>query len=589
MSVNIFSTTGAKLKVEFGGYSLAGVKAQNEDAFAAYQPDSGKLRYVKGVVACIADGASCSKSAQRASQLSVSHFIDDYYSTPDTWSVKQSAAKVLTALNAWLFHHGQQSSSHHAQRGNEMVTTFSAVVIKSNTAHIFHAGDSRIYRVKQQGSGFEKPQLLTRDHCQGGRFLSRALGMDSHLEVDYQQQELQQGDVLMLTTDGVHNVLTAQALYELLDASPSGNLEQCAKSIVSAALDLGSKDNVSCLLCRLNELPIEGIDETHRKLTQQAIPPVLEIGMKLDGYRVLQTLHSGTRSHVYRVEHIATTQCYVIKAPSENFCEDPNYLRGFIHEQWIGQRLDHPQLMKIFPHDDSSPFLYHLCEYIPAQTLRQWMYDNPEPSLESVRNITASIISAVRVLQRMGMVHRDLKPENILIDENSQVKLIDFGTVRVDALEEIHLAIKEDCPVGSVDYIAPEYLMGEAGDHQADIFSVGVIVYEMLTSVLPFDVANSTYHQVKTFQHWKYKSACVRRADIPSWLNLSMAKATSPNPKNRYTSLSEFMHDLSTPNSSMLLLNKEKPLLESDPLRFWKSLSGVLLLIMIAQWIMLLA
>src|SRR6185436_823830 len=93
-----------KLQVEFGGYSTAGIKSSNEDAFAAQQP-SGSARLLKGVTACIADGASCSAEAQLASETAVTHFTSDYYSTPDTWPVKTAAARVLSALNSWLYHH----------------------------------------------------------------------------------------------------------------------------------------------------------------------------------------------------------------------------------------------------------------------------------------------------------------------------------------------------------------------------------------------------------------------------------------------------------------------------------------------------
>src|SRR5690606_28355542 len=134
------------------------------------------LRASKGVVACIADGASCSDNARVASQTAVTTFITDYYSTPESWPVKTAAHKVLAALNAWLFHHGNQGVLSR----DGLVTTFSAAVIKSTTAHLFHAGDSRIW-LRRNG----RLELLTRDHLHSQRAanpaLTRALGMGSHL------------------------------------------------------------------------------------------------------------------------------------------------------------------------------------------------------------------------------------------------------------------------------------------------------------------------------------------------------------------------------------------------------------------------
>lgn len=568
------------LETEFGGYSTAGTKARNEDAFAARQPEGGERIY-KGIVACIADGVSCSENAQQASTTSVTDFIQNYYSTPDTWAVKHAAARVLSSLNSWLFYHGQQSSTRH----NGLVTTFTGVICKSTTAHIFHAGDSRIYR-------WRKGQLeqLSRDHTHhqgaGRSFLTRALGMDNHLEVDYFQADLQAGDVLLLSTDGLHGFLRDREISDLLKIDYI-SLEACARHLVNEALEAGSDDNVSCLLVRIKQLPLDTIDEVHRKLTQQVIPPVLQVGHKLDDYEVLRVLHSGTRSHVYVVKHPQQQSKRVLKAPSPNFAEDVQYLEGFIREQWVGQRINSPSVMKIFARPPETPFLYHLCEYIEGTTLRQWLIDHPRPSLEKIREITAGIIAAVRVFQRMGMVHRDIKPENLIIDERGRVRLIDFGTVQVDSLDEIYTPLQEEVPVGSVDYIAPEYLHGEKGTHAADIFSLGVIIYEMCTGHLPFKTDAIKQHQPQRYMDWQYISARHWRPELPLWLDLTLQKACNPNPANRYQVMSELQADLSKPNAALVDVHQRAPLLQRNPVLFWKVASGLLLAVVIAQWVVL--
>jgi protein phosphatase len=569
-----------KLDIEFGGYTSAGVKARNEDAFAAHQPRGAALS-LKGVAGCIADGASCSEDAQLASETSVTHFINDYYSTPDTWPVKTAAARVLSALNSWLHHHGQQSALAH----NGLVTTFSAVIVKSNSAHIFHCGDSRVYRYR--GGDL---QLLTRDHVhvqQGGTsFLTRALGIDSHLEMDYGIEEVELGDVLMLTTDGVHGVLSGAELSEPLHAS-ADRLEQCARAIVEAALRKGSADNCSCLLLRVRELPHADIDEVHRQLTRLAIPPVLEVGQSIDGFRVQRILHSGTRSHLYLVSGKVDGKNYVLKAPSENFSEDAQYLEGFMREQWVASRINHSGVMKIFARPPSSPFLYLLCEYIEGKTLRQWLFDNPKPALESVRGIAREIVAALRALQRMHMTHRDLKPENIMIGPNGQIKLIDFGTVRVGGLEELASPLGEQQPVGSADYIAPEYLLGDSGAVHSDIFSLGVIVYEMLTGHVPYKLSQTRQRHLKSLNDYRYTPARQYRDDIPLWLDLALEKATQPNVRLRYHVLSELLRDLCEPNADMLRARQRAPLLQRNPVRFWQGTALLLLIIVIVQFALL--
>lgn len=562
------------LSVSFGGCSSPGVKPDNEDAFAAHQPPAG-ARHYKGVVACVADGVSCSDNAQQASQTSVTQFVEDYYSTPDSWPVKKSAARVLSSMNAWLFHYGQQAAYRH----NGMVTTFSALVCKSTTAHIFHVGDSRVYLL-QQG----KLLQLTRDHTNrqlgDSAVLTRALGMDSRLEVDYLQESLTAGDLFVLTTDGFHNFVSPEKMAEAVQQSDC--LESCAQALVQMAADNGSQDNISCLLVRIDSLPKEEIDEVHRQLTELEIPPVMEPGMSIDDFLIESVVHSGTRSHIYRVTEKNSGQHYILKVPSPNFAEDPQYLEGFIREQWAGRRIDNPRVMKIYQRPESSPFLYHLCEPIDGQTLSQWMLDNPRASLQSVRQITQSIVSALRVFQRLGMQHRDLKPENIMINNAGEAVLIDFGTVWVEGLEEISSVIQEDVPVGSVDYIAPELLL-ETIHPASDLFSLGVIVYEMLTGEMPY---KSVYakRNYRHFSDWHYRSLATARPDVPDWVDLALKQATEPDPRRRYPAYSEFLQDLTVPNKQLVARHKSAPLLERNPLLFWRLLSLLLLGLLVAEF-----
>ena len=131
------------LEVSFGGYSTAGLKSENQDAFAAYEA-KGNEAYYKGIVAVIADGVSTCERGAEASKVAATTFVKDYYSTPETWTVKESASRILTSLNSWLY----QQGTVFARNYSEMVTTFSSLIFKSNTAHILHAGDSSIWRYR---------------------------------------------------------------------------------------------------------------------------------------------------------------------------------------------------------------------------------------------------------------------------------------------------------------------------------------------------------------------------------------------------------------------------------------------------------
>ena len=550
---------GAKLEISYGGASLAGRRSANEDAFAAAPPDR-----LKGAVAVIADGLSSCERAAKASQTAVTEFIDEYLATPETWTVKASAARVLNALNRWLCHH------------DGMATTVSAVVAKGRTAHIFHVGDSRVYRFRSGNL-----EQLTRDHLRH-ETLTNALGTDLDLQVDYLVEDLAEGDVFMLTTDGVHGALPAQHLRQRVACAlaEDESLASASRALLETALQRGSEDNLSCLLMRVEQTPDEDIDEAHRRLTRQVIPPVLPTDARLDGYRVLRTIASGTRSHIYLVEDSAARRL-VLKAPSESFAEDPTYLDGFIREEWIGKRIDHPNVMKILPRPESR-FLYLLAEHIEGQSLRQWMLDNPRPAIEEIRRLIGEIAKALRAFQRLQIVHGDLKPENVMIDRNGNAKIVDFGTARVQGFDEQPDPVRPTHPAGSVGYVAPECLLGQQPTHSADIYALGVVAYEMLANALPYKPPLA--QDAKAHLNRPYiPLAKAGRSDVPKWVDLALAKATAQNPSNRYEALSELVTDMAHPNPELVRRIESAPLLEKNPALFWQLVSGVLAALLVSS------
>lgn len=564
------------LQVRFGGYSIAGPKPVNQDAFAAWcgQAESNLL---KGAAAAIADGVSSCADSHVASQTAVTSFLDDYSSTPYTWSVHKSARQIISGLNAWIY----QQNTNRASHNDSLLTTFSAVVLKSNTLHCFHVGDSRVYHVR--GDAIER---LTQDHVRterGQEYLSRALGADRHLELDYSTHELQVGDLVLLSTDGVHGVLKRAELLTLIAQHGTADLELLARHMVQAALNAGSDDNLTVLLMAVDALPHETLDEVHRKLTQLPIPPVLQVGNKIDGYEVLEIIFSGTRSHMYRVRDTETGEQFTLKTPSLNFAEDAMYLSGFVREEWVGQSVQHVNVMRTHVPKRPKQFLYYLGEYIEGINLREWMYDNPKPGMDAVRRIVKQVVAGLRAFQRADMVHQDIKPENIMIDSKGCVKILDFGTVLIAGADELISPLDKSVPQGSVNYVAPEYLMGEVGTFKSDLFSLAVVVYEMLTGALPF--AEKTVKQValKSYSDLRYIPANHPRRDLPLWVEACLRKALQPNPRYRYDALSEFLQDLTVPNTKLEASVAKQPLIEKNPLLLWQVLAAILLVMNLIQ------
>jgi serine/threonine protein phosphatase PrpC len=553
------------LKIASGQYSLAGIKHGNDDACGIRVPDAALLR-TRGIAAVIADGMSGSEAGKAAAEACVSGFLADYFSTPESWSTETAGAKVLTALNRWLYGQGHREyASAHA-----MVTTLSVLVIKSATAHLFHVGDTRIYRMRKG-----RIECLTRDHRvlvgTDKNVLSRAMGIELNMEIDYRTVPVEPGDIFLLTTDGVHDFLDDAVLAEYL-YSNSLQPETAAKLIVERALADGSNDNVSCQVLKIDQLPDRDEHEFFRKFSELPFPPPLQPGMVLDGYRIVRELHASKRTQVYLALDSRTDHRVILKTPSVNYSDDAEYIEGFLHEEWAGRRIRNQHVLKVFEPHGRRQCLYYVTEYIDGWTLRQWMNDNPQPALEDVREIVVQIAAGLRAFHRLEMVHQDLKPENIMIDRNGTLKIIDFGSTRIAGIEEITTPLARNNLLGTRNYTAPEYLQGLPGNNVADIYSLGVIAYELLTGQLPYGRQELTARKLRRA---RYIPAVQVNPALPHWVDRALEKAVLIERGRRYALLSEFVHDLSYPNPAFAARRSE-PLLERNPLLVWKGIAALL-------------
>lgn len=552
------------LVIHAGQYSEKGVKSANEDACGVRIPDDALL-ITKGVAAVIADGVSGSAGGREAAESCTQGFLSDYYSTPETWTVKTSGQRLLGALNRWLY--GQGHRRFDIEAG--MITTMSAVIVKSATAHLFHVGDTRIHLLRDG-----ELECLTRDHqtWAAGQtaFLCRAMGADVNVDIDYRAVPVETGDVFVLTTDGVHEYVKPRELQQLLSGAQSQPEETC-RAIVTRALKNGSDDNVTCQILHVAQLPHQDRQEFYQHLTELPFPPALETGMVLDGYRILQELHASKRTQVYLALDPGSGDKVVIKTPSVNFDDDAVYIDRFMHEEWAGKRISNPHVLKVLKPAQRRRFLYYVTEYVEGQTLRQWMSDHPQPSLEEMRRIVKQISVGIRALHRMEMLHQDIKPDNIMIDAHGVVKIIDFGSAHIAGIQEIAAPITRDRRLGTLDYAAPEYFLDQPAGTGADLYSLGVIAYEILTGKLPYGGPLSERALART----RYVPAREIRADVPPWIDGALRKAVHKTPGKRYSSMSEFLYDLSHPNA-LFTTRQAVPLLESNPVGFWRAMTIML-------------
>ena len=561
------------LKVSIGSSSETGIKARNEDFVGAILAEDAQLIH-KGIAVAIADGMSGSDAGHEASHCCVASFLSDYYSTPDSWSVKQAGQKILSATNSWLYSQGQQR--YDSIKG--MVSTLSILVLKSNTAYIFHVGDSRIYRLRKGNL-----EQMTRDHrvwiSDEKNYLNRAMGIEPRLEVDYKAFPLEQGDMFFTSTDGVHDFISEKTLKSLLQSRD--DLKQIAQAIVQQASDNKSDDNLSCQVLRVDEIPLAKEDEVLRRYANLPFPPPLEVGMKLDGYQIEAELHTSTRTQIYRVLDTKTNTQVILKTPSILYDDDTHYIEHFLHEEWAGKRITHDNVLKVLDTDRVKTCIYYATEFIDGETLREWMNSHPKPYIREIRLIIEQITKGLRAFHRMEMLHQDLKPENIIIDKQGTVKIIDFGSVKIAGIAEMTPLEKHESEniLGTLNYTAPEYHLGQPGTIKSDLYSLGVIAYEMINGALPFGTDMPEKPNKINLAKLSYVPSFHKNTMVPFWIDGALKKATSLSPQGRYDELSEFLYDLSTPNKLFLSGAENVPLIERNPLVFWKTVSALLLLI----------
>ena len=566
----------SQLKVSIGQYSDKGRKSINQDFHGVYIPEEPQLTS-KGIAIALADGISSSDVSQIASEATVTGFLEDYFCTSEAWSVKKSAHRVLTATNSWLYSQTQQGQ-YRFDKDRGYVCTLSAMIIKSTTAHIFHLGDTRVYRLRDNAL-----EQLTSDHrlwvSQDKSYLSRAMGINAQFEIDYDALQVDRGDVFLLVTDGIYESVSSRFMAKVINEQ-GDDLDAAAKIISDEAYQQGSTDNLTAQIVRIDELPSQNIDEMYQQLTELPFPPILEARATFDGYKIIREVHASSRSHVYLAVDIETDIQVIIKTPSIDLQSAPAYLDRFLMEEWIARRINSAHVLKPCTQTRKPNYLYIVTEFIDGQTLTQWMIDNPKPGLETVRGIIEQIAKGLRAFHRLEMLHQDLRPENIMIDGTDTVKIIDFGSTKVAGVMEISRSIEQNNLLGTAQYTAPEYFLGESGTPRSDLFSLGVITYQMLTGNLPYGVQVAKATTRAAQKKIKYSAIPSDDHDIPVWIDETLRRAVHPDPYKRYGELSEFLFDLRHPNKAFL--NKTRPpLLERDPVIFWKGVSFILTIIIV--------
>jgi serine/threonine-protein kinase len=265
----------------------------------------------------------------------------------------------------------------------------------------------------------------------------------------------------------------------------------------------------------------------------------------LDHYRIESLVARSGMASIFRATDLNTNQPVAIKVPHPEMESDPVLFDRFQREAEIGQKMDHPGVMKVFNGEKRSQ-QYMVMEWVDGRLLRQILAGQGKLPIERAVRITIETCDALDYIHKHGVVHRDLKPENIMVDQEDQIKLIDFGIAGLAGARRLTFS-KLSNVLGTPDYISPEQVKGKRGDARTDIYTLGVMLYEMLTGKVPFS-GNNPFAIMNDRLLNNPVPPRELNPEISPELQEIVYRAMERDPKNRYGSAREFAHDLEHPD-----------------------------------------
>ncbi len=550
------------LQIDLGYTSLAGLRPRNEDYCAGVTPDGEALEN-KGMLLAVADGVGGHANGREASEYCVRGLLADYYSTPDTWSIPQSLDKVIVSLNRWLYSH-----SRRARETAGMATTLSAVVLRGRRYTIAHVGDTRVYLLRNK-----ELSLLTVDHVwqhpELNNVLSRAVGLDANLPVDFTDGELNDADLLLLVTDGVWNVLSNARLVSLLETPESA--ADVAARITLAAVAAGSDDNCTALDAKVIQLPPDSLRDNVASISALPLPPRLKPGQSIDGLDVIEMIHDSRITVLYRVLDPRNGQNYVLKTLHADAGIADS--AAIAYEEWLARRVASPDFPQVINWPQRS-CLYYLTTWHEGATLaRHLEMGRRFTTLEAV-DLATRMLKALATLHRLGIIHRDIKPDNLHLGADTRLRVLDLGVAASDGLDAEETFNEINNP-GTPSFMAPELYNGTAANEGSDLYAVGVTLYHLLTRKYP-------YGEIEPFQTPRFGDPIPParyRPDIPEWLESVMLKGVAKNPDDRFETAEEFLLALEHGAHRPLRVARRSPLLKRDPMLGIKLLAAASLIL----------
>ena len=588
-------------EIDIGFASLAGRKDINEDFCAAMLPEPGQEGM--GSIVAIADGVSTGGMGKEAAQTTVTSLVRDYYGTPETWDTTVALDRIISAQNSWL---AGLNRRRHPAIG---LTTLTAVVLRGQSYAVAHVGDTRAYLLRE-GRLIQLTSDHVVDHPDFQHQLLRSVGAEDRLTVDYLQGDLQVGDVFVLLSDGVHNVLSAKRLNALVaPASPapgavaSVDAQTLSKQLVDTAIAAGTADNATAMVVRVLGLLDANLQDEHRKALALPIPVRFKVSDTLDGMTITAPVADNGINVLYQVRDMQSQRLYALKTLHPSRAHDPEERAMLAHEAWLAKRMQTSSAANYFvtlhdrlPNGLSPSVFYLLYDWHAGETLQQLLDRHHKFGVSKAISAATQVAKALGRLHRQSVIHRDIKPANLHQGEDGVLRLLDLGV----ALSGREPASMRTLHAGTPSYINPEQwgfnVKGggsgheaplELPDAQSDLFALGVTLYQLLTGKLP-------YGEVLPYQAGRYfrdpLAPSRHNPEVPIWLDHVVLKAVALDKRQRFETAEELLLALERGASRPLTAPHTTPLIQRDPTALWKMALGISVLfnLLLIYWLLFL-
>ena len=582
------------MRLRYARLSTTGpVRPINEDWLDFWESPDPLTREKQGSVAILADGVGGYEHGEVASHLAVETAMREFQSASGDTKPYTILRRMFAAACTGV--HEKKVAGHSGQK---MATTLVASIFRDGAVCVANVGDTRSYFIRQKTI-----RRLTTDHVATSvpvklglllerqamaspqrSELTRSLGGEPFCQPDFATQLLHHGDFVLQCTDGLHACVLDEEMREIV--ARSHPYDAC-KELVALAEKRGSDDNISLQLIEVRNW--EQVAQTARVALGADAPPRKAAavaaaaatgtgepgpGMLLDGrFEITDLVARSNMASIFKATDRKTGQSVAIKIPMMALESDIAGYERFQREEEIGARLNHPTILKVIKVEEAKSRPYLVMEFLEGKTLAAVLAKRKRFSEGEAVAYAIQICDALEYLHVNGIAHRDLKPHNIMVCSDGSLRLFDFGIARVDRARRLTF-VGLTPALGTPDYISPEQVRGKRGDHRSDIYSLGAILYEMVTGSTPFE-GESPYVVMNARVTGDPEAPRKLNPELNPALEEVILHALERDPRARYQSAIEMKRDLENLDK-VEITHRDQRLRAPQP---WKSRSRMPLLI----------